>query len=103
MRDIRLVVISAALLLAAPAQAAIVGVFAQVQGEVQLLRGENYLAAENGVELEPQDIVETGAQASTQLDMEDGSVFRLGPGTRLVYRNTSSTATRTCSSPVSIC
>lgn len=84
MRNIRLVVVFAALLPVAPAQAAIVGVFTQVQGEVQLLRGENYLAAENGVEIEPQDIVETGAQSSTQLDMEDGSVFRLGPGTRLV-------------------
>jgi hypothetical protein len=83
MRNFRLVVVGVVLFLAAPVQAAIVGVFTQVQGEVQLLRGENYLAAENGVELEPQDIVETGVQSSTQLDMEDGSVFRLGPGTRL--------------------
>jgi hypothetical protein len=84
MRNIRRVVVFAALLLTAPAQAAIVGVFTRVQGEVQLLRGENYLAAENGVEIEPQDIIETGAHSTTQLDMEDGSVFRLGPGTRLV-------------------
>jgi len=60
-----------------------VGAFTQTTGEVQILRGENYLAAEPGVEVETQDIIETGKDASAQLDMEDGSIMRLGPETRL--------------------
>jgi hypothetical protein len=66
------------------AGAGVIGVFTEVEGEVQLLRGENYLAAASGVEVEQQDIVETSAGATAQLDMEDGSVFKLGPETRLV-------------------
>jgi len=60
-----------------------VGAFTQMSGEVRILRGENYLAAETGVEIESQDIIETDKDASAQLDMEDGSIMRLGPETRL--------------------
>lgn len=60
-----------------------VGAFTQTSGEVRILRGENYLSAETGVEVESQDIIETDKDASAQLDMEDGSVMRLGPETRL--------------------
>lgn len=61
-----------------------VGVFTSTSGEVQILRGENYLAAAPGVEVAGDDIVETAVNASAQLDMEDGSVLKLGPETRLV-------------------
>jgi len=60
-----------------------VGAFTQTSGEVRILRGENYLAAEPGVEVEGQDIIETDKDASAQLDMEDGSIMKLGPETRL--------------------
>jgi hypothetical protein len=68
---------------AMPARAGTVGVISEASGDVRLLRGENYFEALRGVEVEPQDILETGRDASLQLDMEDGSVFRLGPGSRL--------------------
>lgn len=73
-----------ALLFPLAAPAGVVGVFTDVDGEVHLLRGENYLAAASGVEVEQQDVVETASGATAQLDMEDGSVFKLGPDTRLV-------------------
>ena len=60
-----------------------VGAFTQTSGEVRILRGENYLSAETGVEVESQDIIETDKDGSAQLDMEDGSIMRLGPETRL--------------------
>ena len=60
-----------------------VGVVTQTAGAVQLLRADAYVAAEQGVEIEEQDIVETGADASAQIDMEDGTVLKLGPDSRL--------------------
>ena len=60
-----------------------VGVFTVTRGEVQLLRGQNYLAASPGVEVQSDDIMETGKAASAQIDMEDGSVLKLGPETRV--------------------
>jgi hypothetical protein len=80
----RAVVLSIILMLGAGgAHAASVGVFSDVEGTVTVLRGEEYLEAQPGVEVEQQDIVETGADAAAQLDMEDGSVLKLGPDTHL--------------------
>ncbi|HKQ31447.1 MAG TPA: FecR family protein, partial [Burkholderiales bacterium] len=58
-------------------------VFTVTRGEVQLLRGENYLAAAPGVEVKSADIIETGKAAFAQVDMEDGSILKLGPDTRV--------------------
>lgn len=60
-----------------------VGVFTVTRGPVQVLRAENYLAAAPGVEVQSDDILETGKAASAQVDMEDGSVLKLGPETRV--------------------
>jgi hypothetical protein len=68
---------------AAYADSVSVGVFTLARGPVQLLRGENYLAAAPGVEVRADDIIETGKSASAQVDMEDGSVLKLGPETRI--------------------
>lgn len=65
------------------APAEVVGVLSEVSGEMRLLRGDNYIEAVKGVELEAQDIVETDGNATAQLDMDDGSSLRLGPGSRL--------------------
>ncbi|OGI38589.1 MAG: hypothetical protein A2140_05910 [Candidatus Muproteobacteria bacterium RBG_16_62_13] len=75
----------AMLLAAAPARAGeeAVGTLAESAGTVRLLRGENYLDTQRGVEVFPQDIVETGANGSAQIDLKDGSVLKLGPGSRL--------------------
>ncbi len=70
-------------LFAAAAHAEAIGVFTSISGEVQLLRDKSYLAAAPGVDVERDDIIETGKDAAAQLDMEDGSVLRLGPDTRL--------------------
>jgi hypothetical protein len=71
------------LTLSARAPAETIGVLSEVNGETRLLRGDNYIEAVKGVELEAQDIIETGGNAAAQLDMDDGSSLRLGPGTRL--------------------
>lgn len=60
-----------------------IGVISEASGEVRVLRAENYFAAAKGVEIEAQDILETGAGASLQVELEDGSTLRLGPDTRL--------------------
>ncbi len=60
-----------------------IGVLTNIQGPVQILRAENYLAAVVGVDVMRDDIIETGKNAAAQLDMEDGSVLSLGPETRL--------------------
>ncbi|HLQ26087.1 MAG TPA: FecR family protein [Acidiferrobacterales bacterium] len=73
-----------AMLIASPAALADIGVFTETSGDVKLLRGEYYFAATPGVEVQEQDIVETGADASTQIEMTDGSVLRLGANSRLV-------------------
>ncbi len=70
-------------LFAATAAAADVGVFTDVNGEVKLLRGDYYFEAAPGVEVQDQDIIETGSEASTQVEMTDGSVLRLGADSRL--------------------
>lgn len=60
-----------------------IGVLSEVHGDVQLLRAGEEFAAEVGVDVRQQDIIVTSADGAAQLDMEDGSVFRLGAGTRL--------------------
>jgi len=60
-----------------------VGVLTEMAGDVRLLRADNYLQVERGVEVHPQDIIETGANGTAQIDLKDGSVLRLGPGSRL--------------------
>jgi len=70
-------------LLAMPAMAGSIGVVSEVNGTARLLRGTDVLEAARGVDLQAQDIAETDTNSSLQLDMEDGSVLRLGPMTRL--------------------
>jgi hypothetical protein len=78
-----MLLVLAAWLVAVPALAAGVGVVTEAEGEALILRGGSYLAAAPGVDVEPHDIVMTGAGAAAQLDMHDGSLLRLGPQTRL--------------------
>jgi hypothetical protein len=66
-----------------PALAA-VGVFTETTGEVRIQRAESWFAAAPGVNVEADDIIETGADSATQLEMKDGSVFRLGAMSRLL-------------------
>ena len=78
----------AALLVLLPANPAraegeAVGILTEMTGTVRLLRGESYLEVQRGVEVHPQDIIETGANGSSQIDLKDGSVLKLGPGSRL--------------------
>lgn len=55
-----------------------VGVITEVSGEAELLRGDQALAAETGVNLMPGDVVRTGDDATVQIDMDDGSSFAMG-------------------------
>ena len=57
--------------------------FSEVLGDVQFLRDDHYFEAALGVEVLAQDMIETGAEASAQLDMADGTVLRIGPGSHL--------------------
>lgn len=61
-----------------------IGVFTDVSGDTRIQRGEIYLAAMPGVEVDEDDILETGANASAQVEMNDGSLLKLGSGTRLL-------------------
>ncbi len=72
------------LLLTPMAATAGIGVFADVQGDTRIQRGEVYLAAAPGVDVEEDDIVETGDNASAQVEMRDGSLLKLGAASRLL-------------------
>lgn len=64
--------------------AAPVGVLSEVSGKVTILRGEAFYEGTEGVEVEEQDIVETGDNASAQLDMNDGSVLKISGGSQVM-------------------
>lgn len=83
MRQWRILLWCLALGAVSPSWAGMVGTVTEVAGEVRLLRGEYYFAAAIGVELAPDDIVETGRNARAQLEMADKSILRLGSETRL--------------------
>jgi len=68
---------------ASTAHAGSVGVFSETSGDVKFLRGDSYFAAVPGVEVEAQDLVETADDGSAQLDMKDGTLLRIGPGSHL--------------------
>jgi len=72
------------LLLTPMVAAAGIGVFTDVQGDTHIQRGEAYLAAAPGVDVEEDDIIETGNNAGAQLEMNDGSLLRLGAASRLL-------------------
>jgi hypothetical protein len=72
------------LLLTPMVAAAGIGVFADVQGDTRIQRGEVYLAAAPGVDVEEDDIIETGDNASAQVEMLDGSMLKLGAASRLL-------------------
>jgi hypothetical protein len=71
------------LMLSAPWALAGVGVFTEAAGDTRIQRGEYFLAAAIGVEVEEDDIVETG-DAAAQIEMNDGSVLKVGAGSRLL-------------------
>jgi hypothetical protein len=79
-------VILFAVLLALPhvASAADVGVFSEVQGDVKILRGDTYYQATAGVDVNEQDIIETGTDGSAQLDLKDGSSLRISESSRVL-------------------
>ena len=79
---LRAVLMIAAFMVISPARAA-VGVFTETSGDVKFLRGDYYFEAAAGVEVETEDLVETGDAATAQLDMGDGSMLRMGPNSRL--------------------
>ncbi len=66
------------------ALAAGAGVFTEVDGDVQILRGEYYYQAAVGVDVSEQDIVVTGDNASAQLDLKDGSSLRISGKSRVM-------------------
>jgi len=72
------------LLLTPMVAAAGIGVFTDVQGDTHIQRGEGYLAAAPGVDVEEDDIIETGDNASAQVEMQDGSLLKLGAASRLL-------------------
>lgn len=67
----------------AEARAEPVATVTEVSGAVRILRDQAYLIAEPGVDLEVEDIVETGPEASTQIEFRDDSMLRLGADTRV--------------------
>lgn len=72
------------LLFVAPLAHAAAGVFSDVDGETRIQRGDAYYTAAPGVEVEADDIVETGDNAAAQVEMNDGTILKLGANTRLL-------------------
>lgn len=72
------------LFLSSSALADSVGAFSEVSGDTRIQRSDAYYAAAQGVEVDENDIVETAAGASAQIEMKDGSVLRLGASSRLL-------------------
>jgi hypothetical protein len=74
-----------ALILPGGLQAAVVGRFTQVRGQVDLLKGGNIPAMAAKVQdgVEPGDVIRTKAKAKAQLSMVDDSVITLAPESRL--------------------
>ena len=63
---------------------AAIGVFSDVDGDVQILRGDAYYEGAKGVEVNEQDIIETAENASVQLDMNDGSILKIAGDSRVM-------------------
>jgi hypothetical protein len=72
------------LLLSTNVLAATVGAFSEINGDVRIQRGDALYAAAQGVAVDENDIIETGDGASTQIEMKDGSVLRLGANSHLL-------------------
>lgn len=67
----------------ADATNAAVGVVTEASGNVRILRADAYYQAAQGVNVTSRDIIETPSGGSAQLEMNDGSILRLGPDSRL--------------------
>lgn len=63
---------------------AAVGVVTEVSGEARVQRGDALYAAAAGVDVEEDDLLETGTNAALQIEMRDGSLFKLGPESRVL-------------------
>jgi len=59
-------------------------VLSEVEGDVQILRGDAFYEGVAGVEVDEQDIIETADEASVQLDMNDGSILKIAGGSRIM-------------------
>jgi hypothetical protein len=80
----RILLLATLLVLPHVALANDVGVFSEVDGEVKILRGDTYYQAAIGVDVNEQDIIETGEQGSAQLDLKDGSSLRMAGNSRVL-------------------
>jgi hypothetical protein len=66
------------------AATASIGVFTAVQGDTRIQRGEVALAAAPGVDVEEDDIIETGDNAGAQVELQDGTLLKLGATSRML-------------------
>jgi hypothetical protein len=75
------------LLLTVPASAqanrSIAGSVKKVSGSAVLQRGSDSIPAKEGLHLLPHDVLETGADASLGIILQDGTRVAMGPNTRL--------------------
>lgn len=76
-----------ALVVFSSAQAQTTGKLTYVEGQVQVIRGAQALAAVAGLPLESSDIVETGSNAYVLLEFGNGMRLALGGDTRLMLRS----------------
>jgi hypothetical protein len=69
--------------LALPANAAPFGIVTRLEGSGEFLRATARYSLEEGVNLEPGDIVELGDKSLVQIEFINSSILALGPKTRL--------------------
>jgi hypothetical protein len=83
-------ILAAAVALAAPAAQAAeaLGSVGILEGDATVVRGSGRLLAVEGMKLEPGDIVQTGANALMQVELDGGAVAQLGPATNAMLEVT---------------
>ena len=62
---------------------AAVGVVTDVEGESSLVRDTGVFALQPGVDVDEGDLVQTGAEARVQIEMDDGSLLEIGNASEL--------------------
>lgn len=83
-RAIVLFMLLAAAVSRAPAADAPPGLVTLLEGQAQVYRAAGRLVAQEGLRLQPGDIVETATATLLQIELADASVLQLGGGTRLM-------------------
>lgn len=83
MKHSRLAVFFCMILLASSLAAGEIGYITEATEGAQLIRGDTVFSLEEGVALDSEDVINTGAGGHAQMEMQDGSVFEVGSSSQV--------------------